>query len=1018
MQSFIQQIAADIKESDLNGLRKRCYIFPTKRGVLHFEYALTKQFSGKTFFAPYLFSIQEFVEYLTRRKVTDPMTLLFELYEVYKLHDDEGSLSTFDQFMPWGEILLKDFDEIDKYLVDAEKIYQTIYDHKEVESLFGVDETAIAALQNFRSIVSSEEKTELLQNFLKIWKITGSVYQAFKKHLRKKKLAYEGMLYRQMVDLFKKKRDKLDFDIYFCGFNALSNAEEVVFETLFEQKRGFAYWDVDQIYLQNQWHEAGMFVKRYQKKWTDDRNIWLTGEMLQTPKKINIIGTVQNMAQVKIAADILQKTVVPENLEKADTVIVLADENLLLPTLYALPKNVSQTNVTMGYPAFNSSLTRLIEILFDLQITKRGKKQNPSYATESITAFVKNAYFQTIAQDKYPEYFEWMSNNRRKYLRLEEIKKHLENDLLLSVFNQQKKSEEMLDFLLDFLRKVFQFFDNKIQSLESALESERQDSELEVNENQETSTIAKPITEPTTAIANPSIEQLDEIDENLFQERDFLYHFINRLMDFQENIEANIHQISISLLKKILLETLKTFKIPFTGEANKGVQIMGFLETRTLDFENLFILSVNEGQLPTERKLNSYIPYSVRKAFKMPTFEENDAIYCYHFYRLLQKAKNVYLIYDTEVKTQAGGSGERSRFITQLIRLVKQKNNKSLIKIEEIKYNAPPPIAHPITPVIQVDKTPKVMQLLEAFVYRDNKNPDEITSFTPTSLSDYLDCSLRFYYKRIAGIKGIEDASQFIEAVDLGQIVHETLEELYKPFVGQIVKKEDLEPLVDVGIITAHIEARLKEKRFIVENSQELSGRNIMTFNIIRQVVKTVLENDLHELPFKVHFVETKASSTQLNINNKIDVLLTGTIDRVDEPMTDNDDAALRIIDYKTGKVELFNRRKEDDEVFVTKHFETPKYRSGFQALFYSYLFDKNHGAGRTLKAGIYGLKEINRGVQLLNSRAVISDEILEIYKDKLKETFAELFNPEVPFSQTEDVDRCKYCPYSQICNR
>jgi len=499
-------------------------------------------------------------------------------------------------------------------LVDAKNIYQTIYDIKELEAFFGNDDEAIEALRNFRTVLSEKDKTELLRKFLKIWQATGDVYQAFKTHLTEKKLAYEGMLYRELVDLFETKKDKLvdQFDnIYFCGFNALSNAEEKMLDILFKQERGVAFWDSDPIYMENPWHEANMFLKKYEQKWDTIRSYWFREDMLSTPKKIKIIGTVQNVLQTKIAAQLITDEVEKTQATLNNTVLVLADENLLMPTLYSLPEEIKSANVTMGYPAVQSPLYNLIEQLFDLQITRRGVGKNAQYNSGQILKFFNNSYIHTLSEENYPDYIYWLSINRRTFLKLENIENIVKEDKIKSAFISQKTSKDFLSFLIAFLKEIFDYFYDDEQD-----DDKEEDSQKTKHQ----------------------------------QEKDSIYHFIINIQQLEKRLDDNLHKISITLLKKLTMDYLRLVKIPFTGDIESGIQIMGFLETRTLDFENVFILSVNEGQLPSERKLNSFIPYSVRKAFKMPTFEEQDAIYCYHFYRLLQRAKNVYLIYDTEVK--------------------------------------------------------------------------------------------------------------------------------------------------------------------------------------------------------------------------------------------------------------------------------------------------------------------------------------------------------------------------------
>ena len=710
MEKFISRIIDEIDATDFDQLRKRCYIFPTKRGGLYFESFLKNKYSDKVFWAPKVLSIKEFVEFMVGRKITDSMTLLFELFDVYKVMDPEGNLETFEKFYPWGEILLKDFDEIDKYLVDAEKLFQNIYDIKEMEARFGMEDPAIEAINKFRSIISGQDKTELLKKFLTVWKMVGKIYQSFKQNLSDKKMAFEGMLYKELLNLFTTQTDKSNYtEFHFCGFNALSNAEEAIFDVLLKQKRATLYWDADPVYMDTRyWHEAGWFLKKYKQKWEDNENCkWFYCNMLKEQKNIQIIGAVQNMAQVKITSELLKQNFTEANIEKADTAIVLANEQLLIPALYALPKNVKETNVTMGYPAFQSSISTLLQKILDLQIIRSGKGDKSYFRSEELIAVLKNSNIQILCKKNLGEINHWILNNRRNFISLADIKEKVKNELTLSIFEPKKKASEMMHFLVSFSRNLFQAFHRNYKN--------KKEQNIE--------------------------------DPELKNELDFLYNFIEHLSAFGGRIERNLNRLNLSLLRKMLTESLRSLKVPFNGDSLRGLQVMGFLETRTLDFENLYLLSANETHLPAERKLNSFVPYSVRKAFQMPTFEEQDAIYSYHFYRLLQRAKNVFLLYDTEPKSGLN-VGEQSRFLKQLLRLVKDERNQSAINISEIKYDNTAPKEQKAKEIISIEKTPEVLDKMNIYLLNNNGNVsgEETKSFSPTSLSNYIECSLRFYF--------------------------------------------------------------------------------------------------------------------------------------------------------------------------------------------------------------------------------------------------------------------------------
>ncbi len=604
------------------------------------------------------------------------------------------------------------------------------------------------------------------------------------------------------------------------------------------------------------------------------------------------------------------------------------------------------------------------------------------HSTTVRLKFFKNAYIHTLSEENYPDYIHWLSINRRIYLKLEDIKNIVKSENILTAFTPQKTSKEFLNFLIDFLKVIFNYFHNS--------------EDAENSEN------------------NSTIEK--EISNQFQQEKDFIYHFIINLQLLQKRIEENLYKISVPLLRKLTLDYLRVVKIPFTGDTDSGIQIMGFLETRTLDFKNVFILSVNEGQLPSERKLNSFIPYSVRKAFKMPTFEEQDAIYCYHFYRLLQRAENIYLLYDTEVKS-GGGSGEKSRFISQLMRIVTKRKEATKVKISQEIISINPPKNTNEIAKIEIEKTENVLAEMDKFLLDPKDSEKVVKYFSPTALSNYLECPLRFYFLYVAELKSSDENSEKIEAVDLGNVVHECLENIYKPFTQKTLNKEDYDGLIDDAFITNHIEQVLINHYFISESCEELTGRNIILFNIIFQIIKSVLKKDVQQTPFSIFSVEQKSKRQKLQLDAEKTILLSGTIDRVDQPNPSTNET-LRVVDYKTGFVKMNEPKKKiNDSEYIEKYFNDTQLKSGLQAYFYTYLF-KQQNALRSTAAGIYSLKEVNKGVQMLRKGSVISDELLSLYEENLKKYFGEIFDTTIPFRQTEDEKKCLYCNFKDICSR
>jgi len=999
MTGFTQQIINDLSENELVELQHSCYIFPTRRGGIHFENELAKKYTQQTFWAPGIMDIADFVEEVIGRKKTDDMTLLFELYDVYLQFDD--TIESFEKFYPWGEIILKDFDEIDKYLVDAQALYQNILEIKEIEAMFGANEEALSAVQNFRKVLNVDEQSELLSRFLSVWKVVGEVYIAYRERLYEKDLAYEGMLYRELVTKIAAQKDNIGYQRYiFCGFNALSNAEEAIFDSLASQERAIFYWDADKLMLENEWHETGYFLRKYKQKWDEHISRWVITDMVKTEKKINIMEAPKNMAQVKAVGNILNKLIDQEGFELEQSVVVLADENLLFPMLYALPEKIVRLNVSIGYPAVSSHLVHLINNLFELHITRRKKY----FRADLIARLCASGYLQLIASDEINDLRILLLENRKTYLSLDEESKLgsiINNTILLGLFKETKTADEFLKLLNEFLTELFSFF---IRKKEVAPGAEGLTEE-----------------EKNTRFIEEDIAKLPYREE-----LDFIFEVIKHLFQFRDHLSDHLPKIDLKMLFRMFNERITQLKIPFTGETDVGLQMMGFLETRTLDFENLIILSVNEGQLPTERKLNSYIPYSLRKGFQMPTFEEQDAIYAYHFYRLLQRTKKAYLLFDGE--SGGKGSKERSRYLSQLERMaaIQPPDGKFTVTSWLIGTEG---IEIPETPLpIVVDKTPEVLEKLARFIQKEVTNnevkkegeeEEKNHAFSPTSLTAYIKCPLQFYFNYLAELKEKKDFTQEIEANDLGNIVHQVLENLYKPYGDKEISKEIVKELAKPWRIKKEAERILRDKTKLVEkDAADLTGKNIVTFNIILQLVEKVLENDIQTAPFVIHGLEIKKTHT-LNVDGK-KMDLQGTIDRVDQLLDDNLQQNVRIIDYKTGKVTFSDKKTNIEELddFLTKHFTDPKLSAPFQACYYAYLYHQTQPQ-KALQTGIFALKESSKGVQLLNKdNSSFTSEFYLVFEEKLKNLLREMMNPDIPFVQTEDEKNCIYCTFKEICNR
>ena len=936
---FLEHIVEDINPEQLNELENKAYVFPTRRAGAHFQEVLKSKFNNHTFWAPQVFSIDDFIIQLSGKHPTDELTLIFDLFKSYTKYDPQIK---FDKFFNWAEVLIRDFDEIDKYLVDASKLYRNLFEIEALDEQFADQEETQLLISQFNKVIHSSKNGAMSRSFVKAWDIIGKVYQDFQNQLSKDGRAYPGMLYREVVE----KMDTLELEfehITFCGFNALTTSEERLINHFMERNICTIYWDADKSYLEDDFDEAGKFLRRYRRLWPGSNSKWVITDFVNSNSKLDIIGTAQLVAQAKITGNALTE-MLKDGSEPGNTAIVLADENLLFPILYALPEHIKEANVTMGYSLKKSGIHNIVESYLQAVSNQKGKRENIYFRRSDVLRFLNQPLIRLL----YPGLIEdaiIISQGRSKWVSSKKTISVLKDQKIAKLL-QESSPDNTLKLLIDLLKDVNLRLKNK-----------------------------------------NSLEQ------------EFNYHYLKLLINLDDKITESSLHTDHAIIYKIVMETIRSAKVPFSGEPTNGLQIMGFLETRAIDFDQIFLLSVNENKLPAKKQKITYIPYALRKAFKMPTFEIQDAIYAYHFKRLLQRSKHSRVIYDTEVAID--GSGEKSRFILQLEQLLR----KSSIKVSQAIYG------HPLdakveAPIISVEKNPQVIEDMDK--YHRVKEPLRLS---PTKLATYIECKLRFYFKHVVSIRETEEFSEDMDAREFGIIVHKVLEQIYRKFEGQQVEEKDFDLLLTGNLVTEEIEEALKEYRF----TDNLEGKNLLNKSIIKRLIESVIQHDKIQAPLKMVALEESKLIQSIDVDGK-KINLGGIIDRIDQLK----DGSYRIIDYKTGVLKLVapTRNLESNlEGYISEYFENPKLKSGFQAYYYTYLFKKEFPE-RKVKTGIYGLKEINKGINFLRQGENIDDQIMEAFEIQLKKLIREIFNPEIPFAETEDRSRCEYCTYKNLCRR
>ena len=917
MISFIKTVLLDLQTKKLD-LQDLHFILPSKRAGVFLKHHLSTLIE-QPIFTPEILSIEEFVEELSGLQTLPNTDLLFRLYETYKHLTPESEQETFESFSNWAQILLQDFNEIDRYLIPQEHIFDYLNAIKEI---------------NHWSLETNQ--TELITNHLKFWKQLKTYYSAFTENLLQTKQGYQGLIYREAADKLESYiKNTPNKTHIFLGFNALNTSESQIIQGLLKNELAHIYWDIDKAFIDDNIHDAGWFTRQHRSQWdyfkTNPFN-WVTSHYTEE-KNIQAIGIPKLVGQAKYIGQILEELTQTEtNLSKI--AVVLGEEELLLPVLNSIPKDITKLNVTMGLPLHFVPLASFFEQLF---ITH---KLNPKqFYFKDVISLLSHpsiyALFETENNNVSSEIVAYIQKNNLVYLTVSDLKQiatsHLDIlDLLFSSWNNEPKMA--LKQCSDLIFKM-----------KSNLDNDKQKHSLELE---------------YLYRFNILFNQLTELNSN--------YNYLN----------------SIIALQTIYKELLSSETLDFKGEPLEGLQIMGMLESRVLDFDTVIISSVNEGILPSGKTNNSFIPFDVKIERELPTFKDKDAVYTYHFYRLLQRAKNVYILYNTEVDALKGG--EKSRFITQL-------------DIEGI-HNIEHKIISPDVPTVdqhlqEIIKTPSVIEQLKVL---SNKG------YSPSSLTNYMRNPIDLYYDKILGVKEFDEVEENIAANTLGSVIHNSLEDFYKPLEGSVLTIEHLKAFKSQtkDMVTKHFEILYNKGGFS-------SGKNLIIFEIAQRYISNFLNQEIESVKngneIKILSIEAD-EAIEIKIEGlDFPIRLKGKVDRVD-----SFNGITRVIDYKSGKVEQNKVEVINWEDLTTDY---DKYSKSFQVLCYAYMMKQQNRIELPIEAGIISFKNLNEGFLKFGKKAssharskdqLITQETLDDFEIELKKLITEICNPKINFTEKE----------------
>jgi CRISPR/Cas system-associated exonuclease Cas4 (RecB family) len=957
MTYFLEDVARFLLDSNKGDLRNLVVVFPNRRARLFFNKYLS-QLTKDPLWAPRYYTVSDFIQQLSGLRLADPLTLLFSLFKVFK--EVTGSDETFDRFYYYCETVLADFDDIDKYRVDAGMIYQNLSDLNSIESYYEfLSKSQVDAIRQFWDIYITSRDSLEKDKFTSLWDSLKQIYIRFNEQLDAKKIAYEGKIYREAVDNL----EDSEFNIFrgktiaFVGFNALNNCEELLFEYFNKQGNALFFWDFDETYLNSDIHEAGFFLRKYIRRFLPPDSFKTKSNFSDPKVKVTTVAVPSDISQAKVIKFCLEMNKTKDRDNPGKTALILADENLLLPVVNSLPTDINKVNISMGYPVIDTPAYSFISALADLQINKRKNR------TTDLFEYYHKDYFALL------------------------------NHVYLA---RLRKNSGFAEFQRNVAEKNLVYINPSNFSVDETIYKEI------FTAVEEPVSFGSYLTAILKIIARHVMEQEDEKPE--IQWHLGILHGIYKVLVRYETLISEIDitfsfQTAINLLRKIL----KGITIPFSGEPLTGFQIMGILETRTLDFENCIILSMNEGIFPKAGHVPSMIPFSLRFGFGLPTVQHQDAIYGYYFYRLLHRARNMVLVYNT--RTEGLQKGEPSRFIYQL-------QYDSVFNIDEVNlgYKVSP---FPLKKISALNSE-NVVKSLSRFL-----SPGASSYMSPSAINTYLNCKLRFYFKYVEGMQEPENIDEEIENNVFGSIIHKTMEILYQPYIGKLVLVEDIDKIfLNKKMIGEVIDRSFAEEYFAKPSllTGDLSGRNLIIRKVIEKYIDGILSYDRISAPFKILSLEKEYTLELLSSKTGRKVKLGGYIDRLDEK-----EGKIRVIDYKTGNIK--DEFKNIDDLFESP--PTKRNQAVFQTFLYSLIL-KNKDYS-TITPALFFLRNICKpdfDYQIYRVENRVKNQVSDFneyaldFEGKLKSLIDEIFDPEISFTQTDDARFCLNCPYNTICMR
>lgn len=939
MTPFLNIVAKDLLEKTNHDFSNITIVFPNKRASLFFNKALM-ELTDRPIWSPQYTTISQLFRQHSEWEIADRIKLICDLYESYCLITN--STESLDQFYSWGELMLSDFDDVDKHMADVTKVFKLIGDLHEMDGVDYLLPEQQAALQRFFKNFTKDHTTELKQRFLRLWNKFQDIYNDFHSRLEQQGIAYEGMLYRSVIEHLKDIEESTQQNMrtyVFVGFNLLNSVEQELFSYFMKRGQAKFYWDFDDYYMKKD-SEAGTFIRRYLQ--------YFPNELPQDHPSYSLFTKNKDITFISSPTEDLQARYVSQWLtkERIDagrrTAIVLGDETLLETVLHCLPEDVKHVNITTGYPLAQTQIATLIHLTTFLY-------ERNTLTLHGISPILRHPLMQSLSANT-KELYDSLKKKVLYYPTLDDLSI---DETLATFFAPFKQKEDCTELNSRLIWLV--------------------------------TSIAKQ-TDPDDALTQEALYRM--------------YTILNRLANL------SLSKWSTTLYTRLLQQIIQTTSIPFHGEPIEGIQIMGVLETRNLDFDHILLLSCNEGNLPAKVNDSSFIPHSVRHAYGLTTVENKVSIYAYYFHRLLQRSCDVSITYNNS--TNDGHTGEMSRFMLQLLAESGMKiNRKALQSGQETKTHSSE----------RVEKTQAIVDELLRRGY-----------FSPSALGRYLRCPMSFFYKYIAGIDDLtESDEEEMDNITFGNIFHRAAQLLYEPLTDRTVTRQYLEDLQkEKGQVTLNrmVDQAFREELFKLKDDKrstpKLGGLQIINREMVMKFLNKLIAYDIKHTPFVILGTEIPFYDKEMvQVNDaKHEISVGGSIDRLDRVKDEYGTEHVRVIDYKTGRYVNKMAVKDLDTLFDlnTMASHAPYF---LQAFLYSSIVAKK--CPYPVEPALLYVQQADRdsftpSLYLASEPVKDISLISEDYRQHLRTLIETILNRDIPFHKTQENKHCAMCPYAHLC--